>query len=387
MNTNRRIGLIWLFILLAGPVYAQCDSIKAGDFLEKARLRLIERDYSGATTWSEKARNEYFRCSHWRGFIVSNNIKGESLVATSSRGKAIDLLEATLELVSDKVSPLDSAWYSTYVLLGRGYASRTKSTPAVNYLQTAQRVRATDSVRIALGQVFVDIGRFDSALALYESMIREDSTRSDARDFIAWAYAAMGDYGQMIAAADRALELDSSMTVHRYNKAFACFKLGDFRKADSLFRAARSVDIQKGEKKYENVAFELARLVFQKEPDRNAERLWKESLGLGDEPMGLFVAYDEPPQLIGGYAFIRRHLKYPEPARQKGIEGKVLLKAIVSERGEVVDVDLLDESPEGYGFGTAGKDVIYLCRFQPAKAKGKGVKVSITIPITFRLKK
>lgn len=105
----------------------------------------------------------------------------------------------------------------------------------------------------------------------------------------------------------------------------------------------------------------------------------------GDDESDVFVAYDSPPQLVGGYDFIRKNLKYPELARQAGIEGKAHIKAIIDEKGNVVRVEVLKEDGN-VGFGQAAADVVKKAKFQPAMQRDKPVKVSITIPITFRLK-
>lgn len=62
-----------------------------------------------------------------------------------------------------------------------------------------------------------------------------------------------------------------------------------------------------------------------------------------DEEADIFVAYDSPPQLVGGYDFIRKNLKYPDLARQAGIEGKAHIKAVIDEQGNVVRVLVLKE--------------------------------------------
>ncbi len=105
----------------------------------------------------------------------------------------------------------------------------------------------------------------------------------------------------------------------------------------------------------------------------------------GGDEADIFVAYDSPPNLIGGYDFIRKNLKYPELARQAGIEGKALIKAIIDDKGNVLRVEVLKEDGN-VGFGQAAADVVMKCKFQPAMQRDKPVKVSITIPVTFRLK-
>lgn len=104
-----------------------------------------------------------------------------------------------------------------------------------------------------------------------------------------------------------------------------------------------------------------------------------------NEEADVFVAYDTPPELKGGYEFIRKNLKYPDMARQAGIEGKVLIKAVIDENGNVMRAEVLKEDGN-VGFGQAAVDVVMKCKFSPAKQRDKSVKVAITLPITFKLK-
>lgn len=99
----------------------------------------------------------------------------------------------------------------------------------------------------------------------------------------------------------------------------------------------------------------------------------------------IFIAYDEEPQLIGGYKFIQENLKYPEIARKAGIEGTVLLQIVIDEVGGVSDAKVLKEDGN-VGFGQSAIDVVMKSKWKPAKQRDKPVKVRITIPIRFKLK-
>lgn len=99
----------------------------------------------------------------------------------------------------------------------------------------------------------------------------------------------------------------------------------------------------------------------------------------------IFVAYDSPPEMVGGYDFIRRNLKYPDMARQAGIEGRVTVQAVIDENGNVLQADVLKEDGN-VGFGQAAVDVVMKSKWKPAKQRDKAVKVRISIPIIFKLK-
>jgi periplasmic protein TonB len=109
----------------------------------------------------------------------------------------------------------------------------------------------------------------------------------------------------------------------------------------------------------------------------------KKDDGAGDAEV--FVAYDTPPDLKGGFDFIRKNLKYPDMARQAGIEGKAIVSCIVDENGNVLKAEVVKEDGN-VGFGQAAVDVIMKAKFNPAKQRDKSVKVRISVPVVFKLK-
>ena len=99
----------------------------------------------------------------------------------------------------------------------------------------------------------------------------------------------------------------------------------------------------------------------------------------------IFVAFDEPPTPIGGFMAIQKALKYPEIARKAGIEGRVTVHVLVSEKGEVVRTKIL-QSLGHTGCDDAAVNAIKKVRWNPAMQRDKPVKVWVAIPVIFRLK-
>lgn len=98
-----------------------------------------------------------------------------------------------------------------------------------------------------------------------------------------------------------------------------------------------------------------------------------------------FVAYDEAPQPLGGFAAIHKNLVYPELDRRAGIEGTVVVLAKISETGEVVDTRII--VPQGSsGCNDAAIAAIKSVRWIPAKQRDVPVAVWISIPIRFKLR-
>lgn len=104
-----------------------------------------------------------------------------------------------------------------------------------------------------------------------------------------------------------------------------------------------------------------------------------------DEAATFFVAYDEPPQPIGGFEAIQKKLVYPEIARKAGIEGTVTVYANINEKGDVINTKIL--VPLGNsGCNEAAVAAIKAVKWKPAKQRDKPVTVWVSIPVKFKLK-
>ncbi|MFQ5823721.1 MAG: energy transducer TonB [bacterium] len=99
----------------------------------------------------------------------------------------------------------------------------------------------------------------------------------------------------------------------------------------------------------------------------------------------IFVPYDEPPYPIGGFTAIQRALKYPEIARKAGIEGRVIVQVLVSEKGKVIRTKII-KSLGHSGCDEAAVSAIKSVKWKPALQRDKPVKVWVAIPVIFRLK-
>jgi TonB family protein len=97
-----------------------------------------------------------------------------------------------------------------------------------------------------------------------------------------------------------------------------------------------------------------------------------------------YTPYDRPPSPVGGYSVLQKRLVYPEIARKSGIEGKVLVYALVSAEGRIEQVKVMQSL---IGCDEAAIDAVRSVRWQPAIGEnGKPVKVWVMVPIEFRLK-
>ncbi len=104
-----------------------------------------------------------------------------------------------------------------------------------------------------------------------------------------------------------------------------------------------------------------------------------------DESSSIFVAYDEAPEPIGGFAAIQRNLDYPEIARKAGIEGRVIVNVLVDVNGQVVETKIL-KSLGHSGCDESAIKAIRAVKWKPARQRDRAVKVWVGIPVIFKLK-
>ncbi len=98
----------------------------------------------------------------------------------------------------------------------------------------------------------------------------------------------------------------------------------------------------------------------------------------------IFVVVEQMPELIGGIEELQKEIKYPEMARQAGVNGRVFVQFIVDEVGNVTNPVVLRGI--GGGCDEEALRVVKKARFKPGKQRGKAVKVRYVIPIVFKLK-
>ena len=124
----------------------------------------------------------------------------------------------------------------------------------------------------------------------------------------------------------------------------------------------------------------------------NIEWKWrsveKETQVVAEETQEIFEIVDEMPEFSGGIGamtkYIDEHLNYPTVAREKGIQGRVLVTCVINEDGSVSDAEVkqgldcdLDKE--------AIRIVQSMPKWKPGRMGGKNVRVRYVIPVVFRL--
>ncbi|MES1240753.1 MAG: energy transducer TonB [Acidobacteriota bacterium] len=99
---------------------------------------------------------------------------------------------------------------------------------------------------------------------------------------------------------------------------------------------------------------------------------------------------NDAPIQVGGAVMkpevvFRTEPRYTELARKARVEGVVVIRAIIDERGNVTDVQLLRGQP--MGLDQAAMEAVRTWRFKPATLHGNPVKVYFNLTVNFTLQR
>ncbi len=105
-------------------------------------------------------------------------------------------------------------------------------------------------------------------------------------------------------------------------------------------------------------------------------------------PPKIFTYVEQMPEFPGGAdalnAFLAKNLRYPDVARENNIQGRVNVKFVVNEEGDISEVTV----QKGIGGGCdeeAKRVVLKMPKWKPGKQNGKAVKVYYSLPVRFTL--
>lgn len=106
------------------------------------------------------------------------------------------------------------------------------------------------------------------------------------------------------------------------------------------------------------------------------------------EEVQIFTVVESMPSFPGGeearITYLNENIKYPQMARESGIQGRVFVTFVVERDGRVTDVKVL----RGIGGGCdeeAVRVIQNMPRWEPGKQRGKPVRVQFNMPILFKL--
>lgn len=100
-------------------------------------------------------------------------------------------------------------------------------------------------------------------------------------------------------------------------------------------------------------------------------------------PISALGISDQTPEIVGGMGSLYLHIDYPEEARRKGIEGRLLLEFTVDTDGQAQSIEVAESlHPLCDSAAVAG---IRRVQFVPAKSNGNEVPIRMRLPVRFRL--
>jgi len=110
---------------------------------------------------------------------------------------------------------------------------------------------------------------------------------------------------------------------------------------------------------------------------------------IDDDDTTVFVVPEILSEYVGGdealIKFLQKNLVYPEEARLKGIEGRIIIGFVVEKDGSLTNFKIL-RGVHPILDNEALRVVKLMPKFIPGKIKNKPVRVQFNIPVTFKLK-
>lgn len=94
----------------------------------------------------------------------------------------------------------------------------------------------------------------------------------------------------------------------------------------------------------------------------------------------------QPASFIGNLSeWTALNLKYPEAAREEGVQGQVAVRFLINANGEVTTPEVIRSSSHKVLDRAALQLVKRMPKWKPATYKGKPVKIYSVLPVIFKL--
>lgn len=99
---------------------------------------------------------------------------------------------------------------------------------------------------------------------------------------------------------------------------------------------------------------------------------------------------EEMPEFPGGMEaykkFLVDNIRYPESAKEMGIEGRCYLRFVVTEQGDIKDVEVVKGIPGGRECDLEARRVLRMMpNWKPGRNGGKAVSCFVTMPVAFKM--
>lgn len=146
---------------------------------------------------------------------------------------------------------------------------------------------------------------------------------------------------------------------------------------------------QKGKPVYTRYTFPVTfRLSGDEAEEKVPEEVEQKDLSEGDGATEVFETVEQNPSFTGGeqelMGWLSKNMKYPTTAMENGIQGRVLVKFVITKDGSIVEPEI-ERPVHPLLDAEAMRVVLSMPKWEPGKQKGKPVRVRFTLPLTFRL--
>jgi periplasmic protein TonB len=98
----------------------------------------------------------------------------------------------------------------------------------------------------------------------------------------------------------------------------------------------------------------------------------------------IFVVVEQMPEMIGGTQRLMELVRYPELARQAGLEGLVVVQVVVEPDGRPSSPTVIRSA--GEILDREAVAAVMQMQFKPGMQRGQPVRVSYAVPVRFRLR-
>jgi periplasmic protein TonB len=106
--------------------------------------------------------------------------------------------------------------------------------------------------------------------------------------------------------------------------------------------------------------------------------------GTADSAHKMHLAERMPKPRFSMRKYLSAHLQYPKEARENHIEGRVVIKFIIDQHGEVDSARVV--SGIGHGCDEAALMAVeQMPKWRPGRSNGKRVRVYFQLPVDFRI--
>ena len=113
-----------------------------------------------------------------------------------------------------------------------------------------------------------------------------------------------------------------------------------------------------------------------------------ETTTIKQEEDEVFQVVEEQPMFPGGMEelmnYLRKDMKYPKEAQEKGIQGRVIVQFVVNKDGSICDAKVV-KAVDPLLDAEALRAVNDMPNWTPGKQKGEPVRVRFTLPLSFHL--